>query len=57
MGALLSASCTFAQRAGQNLQSVDDPSPVENFKFRPEEAIVLIGPAHPPVKYFGRCQQ
>jgi len=26
---------------------------VENFKLRPDEAIVLIGPTPPPVKYFG----
>ena len=34
-------------------KSADDPSPVENFKLRPDEAIVLIGPTPPPVKYFG----
>ena len=34
-------------------RSADDPSPVENFKLRPDEAIVLIGPTPPPVKYFG----
>jgi hypothetical protein len=34
-------------------ESVDDPAPVENFKLRPDEAIVLIGPTPPPVKYFG----
>lgn len=33
--------------------SADDPYQVENFKLRPEEAIVLIGPTPPPVKYFG----
>jgi hypothetical protein len=34
-------------------KSADDPSPVENFKLRPDEAIVLIGPTPPPTKYFG----
>lgn len=33
--------------------SADDRSQVENFKLRPDEAIVLIGPTPPPVKYFG----
>lgn len=33
--------------------SADDPYQVENFKLRPDEAIVLIGPTPPPVKYFG----
>jgi hypothetical protein len=33
--------------------AADDPRPVENFKLRPDEAIVLIGPTPPPVKYFG----
>lgn len=33
--------------------SADDPTPVENFKFLPDEALVLIGPTPPPVKYFG----
>jgi hypothetical protein len=28
--------------------SADPASPVENFKFRPDEAIVLIGPTPPP---------
>ena len=34
-------------------RSAEDPSQVENFKLRPDEAIVLIGPTPPPVKYFG----
>lgn len=34
-------------------RSAGDPSQVENFKLRPDEAIVLIGPTPPPVKYFG----
>jgi hypothetical protein len=34
-------------------RSADDSSQVENFKLRPDEAIVLIGPTPPPVKYFG----
>jgi hypothetical protein len=34
-------------------RSAGDPTPVENFKLRPDEAIVLIGPTPPPVKYFG----
>jgi hypothetical protein len=34
-------------------KSADDPSPIENFQLRPDEAIVLIGPTPPPVKYFG----
>jgi len=34
-------------------KSADDPSPVENFKLPPDEAIVLIGPTPPPTKYFG----
>jgi hypothetical protein len=106
IGALLSAPCAFAQRAGQDAdlvarfqaalkqdgfsiqpgvvsdtdwaglycngeranagyvnkapylliqvpKSADDPSPVENFKLRPDEAIVLIGRTPPPTKYFG----
>jgi len=103
---LLSAQCAFAQRAGQDVDSVaqlrtaleqggfavhagvistvdwagmycrgdredagyvnkapylmiqvpssaDPASTVENFKLRPDEAIVLIGPTPPPVKYYG----
>ena len=35
-------------------QSSDPSAPVgEYFKLRPDEAIVLIGPTPPPVKYFG----
>jgi hypothetical protein len=35
-------------------QSADPSAPVvEYFKLRPDEAIVLIGPTPPPVKYFG----
>lgn len=34
-------------------KSADDSRAVENFKLRPDEAIVLIGPTPPPVKYFG----
>lgn len=34
-------------------RSAEDPTPVENFKLRPDEAIVLIGPTPPPTKYFG----
>jgi len=34
-------------------ESAARPAAVENFKLRPDEAIVLIGPTPPPVKYFG----
>jgi hypothetical protein len=34
-------------------ESATVPTPIENFKLRPDEAIVLIGPTPPPVKYFG----
>jgi hypothetical protein len=34
-------------------ESATRPAAVENFKLRPDEAIVLIGPTPPPVKYFG----
>jgi len=34
-------------------ESAAHPTPVENFKLRPDEAIMLIGPTPPPVKYFG----
>ena len=34
-------------------KSAKDPQLVDSFKLRPDEAIVLIGPTPPPVKYFG----
>jgi hypothetical protein len=34
-------------------ESAANPTPIENFKLRPDEAVVLIGPTPPPVKYFG----
>ena len=34
-------------------KSADDASPQPNFQLRPDEAIVLIGPTPPPIKYFG----
>jgi len=34
-------------------ESAGHPTAIENFKLQPDEAIVLIGPTPPPVKYFG----
>jgi len=34
-------------------KAADDPLPQPNFQLRPDEAIVLIGPTPPPIKYFG----